>query len=190
MMKVMRWKLFILAITMLAANVWPGKAAACTCAEPVSVQEIKQRSHAVFEGKAVSVKESSLALFGSSSKAVSFQVNEVWKGQVAPTITVITAGASDSCGFAFEEGERYLVYASERDGNLEAGLCGGTMHQSAAGEQLAVLGNGSVPPQAAAQAPGADKGVPWPGMLAVFAAAAAASGYLVYRSRLKVKSKT
>lgn len=193
MMKAMRWKLFFVTITILAAAiVLPANAAACTCVQPGSVQERKQQSHAVFEGKAVSVKESALALFGSSSKAVkaSFQVNEVWKGQVAPTITVITAGASDSCGFTFEEGERYLVYASDRDGHLEASLCGGTVHQSYAGEHLAVLGSGSVPPLVAAQAPGADKVFPWPGLLAIFAAAAAASGYLVYRSRVKVKSKT
>lgn len=129
--------------------VFPREAWACSCAESGSVQENKSRSDAVFEGTAASVKPSSLFLFGSPAKAVkaSFQVNEVWKGQVAPFIEVLTVGSGESCGYEFQEGERYLVYATATGKSLEVSLCSGTILTSEANEHMTLLGSGSLPPQ-------------------------------------------
>lgn len=141
-----------LAISILissSALLFPARADACSCVEPGSVQESQVRSDAIFEGTVTTVKSSSGILSSSSVKAVkaSFQVNEVWKGLVTPTIEVLTAQGSDSCGFEFVEGERYLVYATATGKALEVSLCSNTVLHSKADEQFIVLGSGSLPPQ-------------------------------------------
>lgn len=146
-----RWicVLMIITFSVGSALTRPAVASACSCADAGTIQEKKERSDAVFEGTATSVKQSSLFLFRSPDKAVktSFRVSEVWKGHVAPTIEVLTAESGDSCGYEFQEGERYLVYARSTGSSLEVSLCSGTILQSAASEHVAALGSGSTPPQ-------------------------------------------
>lgn len=151
MMNKKRWISIWLAAIVFAGSLlaFPREAWACSCAESGAVQENKSRSDAVFEGTAVSVKSSSFSLFGSPAKTVKagFQVNEIWKGHVAPFIEVLTAGSGETCGYEFQEGERYLVYAAATGNSLEVSLCSGTILTSEANEQMTLLGSGSLPPQ-------------------------------------------
>ncbi|MNZ94229.1 Tissue inhibitor of metalloproteinase [compost metagenome] len=141
--------LFTFLIVVEGLVSYAGEAYACSCASSITMQERFDSSHAVFAGTAVSVESTSMPLFRSSAKAVkaAFKVNEVWKGQVTSTIEVITPEYSDSCGYEFEVGERYLVYAQADGKALNVNLCNGTVIHAKAGEQLAALGSGSVPPQ-------------------------------------------
>jgi len=145
-----QWISVGLAIALLVGSLFfiPSTVQACSCVKPGSVEESKIKSDAVFEGTATSVKASSIALFRSSEKAVkaSFQVNEVWKGHVAPSIEVKTAQSEESCGYTFKEGERYLVYATTTGKSLEA-ICSATLLHSEANEHIKLLGIGSLPPQ-------------------------------------------
>ncbi|WP_171056068.1 hypothetical protein [Paenibacillus sinopodophylli] len=127
----------------------PKTALACSCVERGTIQDTMNKSDAVFEGTAVSVKPSAAAWLRSNGTSVktSFQVSEVWKGHVAPKIEVLTAGSEDSCGYTFKEGERYLVYARATGAALEVNLCSGTLLRSDADSHIAQLGSGSLPPQ-------------------------------------------
>ncbi|OMF24838.1 hypothetical protein BK133_22350 [Paenibacillus sp. FSL H8-0548] len=184
-----------LAVSILissSALLFPARAAACSCVKPGSVQEADVRSDAVFEGTVTKVKPTSARLLSSSVKAVkaSFQVNEVWKGHVSPTIEVLTAEGSDSCGYEFVEGERYLVYATATGKALEVNLCSQTVLHSKADEQFMVLGSGSLPPQ-----PNLEEQLSndvFARNLIVFLSVivAASSGLLLYRRYKGAKSRT
>jgi hypothetical protein len=141
---------------------------------------------------ATSVKQSSFSLFRSPAKAVktSFQVNEVWKGHVAPTMEVHTAAGSDSCGFEFQEGERYLVYARSTGSALEVSLCSGTILHGTAFEHVAALGSGSIPPQPA-ETIQQSSGLPWRFILLFSAIGCSLTIMFVFRKKQrKSKSKT
>jgi hypothetical protein len=57
-------------------------------------------------------------------------VERVDEGEAGDEITLTTALSGASCGFTFERGHRYLIYA--RTG--ETGLCSGNQHLGAAPE--------------------------------------------------------
>jgi hypothetical protein len=189
-----RWIGLGLAAALFASSLlfFPREASACSCVKSDSIQEITSRSDAVFEGTATSVKSSSLTLFRSPAKAVkaSFQVNEVWKGHVAPTIEVLTANSSDSCGFEFQEGERYLVYAAATGKSMEVSLCSGTMLHSKANEHIAWLGSGSLPPQPSSDIQQTDDSLPRSIYLGIGALAVVMTGMIVYRKQKRSKSRT
>ncbi len=188
-----RWiSIFLVAIVFAGSLLaFPKEAWACSCAESGSVQENKSRSDAVFEGTAASVKPSSLSLFGSPAKAVkaSFHVNEVWKGHVAPSIEVLTAGSGETCGYEFQEGERYLVYATATGNSLEVSLCSGTILTSEANEQMTLLGSGSLPPQSGF-ANKQTSAYPRSLYLSIGAVVAIALAFFLYRKRKQPISKT
>lgn len=53
--------------------------------------------------------------------------------------------ASAMCGYFFQEGQEYLVYASAEGAQLKTGSCSGTKRLSDARADLAVLGEGETP---------------------------------------------
>lgn len=57
---------------------------------------------------------------------VDFDVSESQKGSSAKNISVTTSQQGASCGFDFEEGREYIVYAYDENGNLGTGMCSGT----------------------------------------------------------------
>ena len=67
-------------------------------------------------------------------------------------VSVLTGRYEASCGYTFEEGGEYLTYASRGGISLEVGLCGGTQPLTFAGNELAVLGAGTVPSGSAVSA--------------------------------------
>jgi hypothetical protein len=80
---------------------------------------------------------------GSDPLEITFDVDRVWKGDVPPQMTVETRVSTASCGYDFDRGERYLVYA--RDGQVS--LCSGTRSTADADADLRVLGHGHPPRQ-------------------------------------------
>lgn len=114
-------------------------ALACSCAEPRPVSEVYQGSDAVFVGRAVDVRPE------GRSTAVQFKVDMAWKGVPDDTVVLRTADSGVSCGYPFEEGRDYLVYASGDPGHLETGLCGRTQPFDTAFSDLAYLGPGYIP---------------------------------------------
>lgn len=58
----------------------------------------------------------------SDPVAVEFDVSHAWKGPQQGTRIVKTVRSEGACGYEFQEGEWYIVYAR----NGETGLCGRT----------------------------------------------------------------
>src|ERR687897_2575300 len=124
---------------------YPPKCAyACSCA-PFSRQRAISSSDAVFSGEVVDLQKGTSAIrwFGPSDTAT-LRVSEVWKGTDQRTLEVRTPSQGSACGYAFKEGQEYLVYADGKQ-ELKVHACGETKQLSKADEDLALLGNGEKP---------------------------------------------
>lgn len=120
---------------------------ACSCLRPGPPLAELDQATAVFAGEVSDIKRTSTGV------EVSFSVSEVWKGDLNPTLVITTGPHSAACGYPFEIGQDYLVYAYGGDNaRLGANLCSLTALLSTAGEDLAELGDG-VPPTLAEPSP-------------------------------------
>ena len=129
----------------------PDCASACSCVLPQGSQKERAEralsgSEAVFSGKVVEIEKPPSGPGWSSGdlETDTFRVSEVWKGPQRATLEVKTPVWGMSCGYPFEEGQEYLVYASGKQ-DLKVHACGTTKQLSKADEDLAVLGNGEKP---------------------------------------------
>ena len=117
---------------------------ACSCAPPPPPKEALAASSAVFTGKVVAVED-----VGDFQRSVTIEVASSWKGVKAKTVTVKTAKDSAACGYGFEKGKSYLVYAREvKEGEakvLSTNLCSRTRTLAEAKEDLAALGDAVKP---------------------------------------------
>lgn len=101
---------------------------ACSCVvtpEPLKkqIQNSYSGADAVFSGEVVEIKESPTDKY---SVIVKFKVADSWKGELSQEIMVTTAKDSAMCGYSFEVGKKYLVYASGLPNNLSAYNCSRT----------------------------------------------------------------
>ena len=121
---------------------------ACSCIQPPPPKESLAQAAAVFQGEVVEVGalEPVNGMVNTADMIqVTFNVNQVWKGEIAEVTTLTTAGSSASCGFEFQPGQSYLVYADLVEGQLNASLCSRTAPVDLAGEDLQALGEGTAP---------------------------------------------
>jgi hypothetical protein len=102
-------------------------------------------SEAVFSGEVVKIDRPSPFKSGADLETDTFRVSEVWKGPEQRTLEVHTALMGASCGYPFEEGQEYLVYAYTGKQGLEVDLCNGTQPLTEAEADLEVLGAGERP---------------------------------------------
>ncbi len=116
--------LTVLVLTgLLSVNVQP--AHACSCIVPGSPVEEMENTTLVFSGTAVDVQSYSDAPgLSPMGYYVTFEVIDSWKGADANVVTVHTNGDSAACGYPFEEGEQYMVYATEFEGEFQVYSCG------------------------------------------------------------------
>ena len=120
---------------------------------------------------------------------VGFEVSNVWKGDVLKSMDVTTPPTGGSCGFAFTEGEEYIVYASDSaygDDGYTVGICSRTALLLEAQDDIDELGEGN-PPQdeTNALAPEQPEGTvavvqQWIMILAVAAGVILVVGFAVY----------
>ena len=156
--------IFALALLLLASM--PMDAAACSCARS-SVQQELDQSTRVFLGRVASVEHRTpkmdkgwltatmewiKRLFGAAPPAsqtdfsynrVTFSVTETFKGSPVSHLTATTAADGAACGYHFEAGREYVVYAHGTDGSLGISLCSRTGLPSDPNTGLSVLRNGS-----------------------------------------------
>jgi hypothetical protein len=102
----------------------------CTRRSGDAVWDLPQYK-AAFAGRVQSVEEK------AGVKHVSFQVVRAWKGGHGKQMTVTTA--SDACGFTFEQGKDYVVFASGEKNALRADTCGPTAEVAAAAHTVRQL---------------------------------------------------
>jgi len=148
----MRNKLLITAVlcmvfSLLSLSIGLSKSYACDCVKPPSVEDELERSQAVFSGKVLEVNEMNK---GYMKKRVLLEVTETWKGISESQVIITTGSGGGDCGYEFQVGEEYLVYAhpSSMYGEQEelvSIICDRTTELSTAQEDLAVLGEGKAP---------------------------------------------
>ena len=130
----------------------PDCAFACTCAMPSGSQkEIAKDalagSEAVFSGEVVDFEKGADSTMFGPTETVSFRVSEVWKGPQRETLEVSTPTQGSACGYAFKEGQEYLVYAYTGKQGFETDLCSSNKPLAKAEADLALLGNGGEKPK-------------------------------------------
>jgi hypothetical protein len=117
---------------------------ACSC-NHAFLEPLKTRlfiSNAVFSGEVIEINK----IFRERhTSIVKIKVKEFWKGQMSKEVTINTRSSSAACGYEFEVGKSYLIFAkSSDDGNLTTGLCL-TNEIEKAEEDLKMLGKGKKP---------------------------------------------
>ncbi|CAA9524058.1 MAG: hypothetical protein AVDCRST_MAG05-3808 [uncultured Rubrobacteraceae bacterium] len=153
-------------LTLSLVALLPDCASACSCAAlPGTPQERAREalsgSTAVFSGEVVEfekpppdtamVEGTMWTVMGDAGREakVTLRVSEVWKGPQQQTMTITTeADSGMGCGYPFEEGREYLLYATGEDPSV--GLCGETKPLSGADADLEALGEGQRPEGGAA----------------------------------------
>ena len=140
--------------------------ATCSCAPPDAPRIALDSSAAVFRAHVVALEDRPIPLPDLSAfhgKArqeaewvylrqalerlrVTLAVTQVWKGDVAHQIDIYTPNECCICGFPFELGKEYLVYAHGLpSGRLGTTICSRTRSLSRAREDLDALGPGAPP---------------------------------------------
>jgi hypothetical protein len=121
----------------------PTSLQACSCIRTAPVCQAAWTSDAVFLGKVTSVSGwLERMLFGSfQQKHVMFEVAENFNGLSDKTIEIVTGTGGGDCGFPFQEGHEYLVYASHstETRSLYAGICSRTAPAERAAADLVYL---------------------------------------------------
>lgn len=124
----------------------PDAGYACDCDLPrgnkslrQQVIEARKKSAAIFTGTVLEIIKQP----GDFYVTVKFKVEESWKGLRSAEATVFTGQGGGDCGYKFETGKQYLVYAYKRsDSELETNICQRTALLAESAEDLKVLGKG------------------------------------------------
>jgi len=155
----LRFFLFLLSVGM-GLNLAAVSALACTCLGAYDAKTMRDTaiwysggsnaSKIVFEG-AVEKQELKTGSMGAPGNAMSMttsgahravymRVLRSYRGQVSDTVIVLTGMGDADCGFDFETGNQYLVYADRIDaGHLFTSICAGTSPSERAGPALRYL---------------------------------------------------
>ncbi|MBU0953338.1 MAG: hypothetical protein KKA90_02880 [Nanoarchaeota archaeon] len=113
-------------------------AQACTCVPPGTPSEELVHTDMIFAGTVIELEK--MVLDGNLK--ATFLVHTVWKGVEDRLITIATSGSEEACGFPFEQGKAYLVYA---DGvtDFSTSSCSRTALLGTAQLDLEELGQGT-----------------------------------------------
>ena len=188
------------SLALVASVLWlfgsAGQVHACKCAVPGPPSEELEKFAAVFAGRVVSVQHSydpdGESVSPEDRTTVGFEVSAVWKGTVHEDMYITTPPTGGSCGFAFVEGEEYIVYGHDSnyaDGGYTAGICSRTALLGQAQVDLDALGEGHAP-RAGTGGPSSEQPQDavldgaWIIVLVVAAAVVAVGGVVAY-SRLR-----
>ncbi|WP_224249373.1 hypothetical protein [Hyalangium gracile] len=119
----------------------PSSAHACSCAGwadlPTALRTARDTASVIVHARVLSV----------ASRQVRIEVIEAFKGATAGAkIVVDTDNGGGGCGYSFESGEAYLVYAELYEGRLGTSMCTRTRKISKGDAELDWLRTGRLPP--------------------------------------------
>lgn len=124
------------ALAIAALCLLGARGSACSCIQPGPPAAAIEDADRVFAGEVESIKSA-----GDQAVEVRLRVVRWFKGDTGrETIVVRTARHSASCGYPFESGSAYFVYAYESDesaGSPQVSLCSRTAELGSATEDLA-----------------------------------------------------
>lgn len=120
-------KKFLIITSFLVLMFYAEKTYACSCLAPdpdksteQQVAEWYQKSDAVLTAKVLSVSTDKKTF----KKNVKLLLIKSWKGKFAKTVTITTNSSSAACGFNFETGKKYIIYAyRDSSKKLSTNLC-------------------------------------------------------------------
>lgn len=72
-------------------------------------------------------------------RRVQLKVKESFKGTAVHKVVLYTGWGGGDCGYGFQRGSRYLVYANASDNGLYTGICHATKRIEAAGAEIVIL---------------------------------------------------
>jgi hypothetical protein len=115
--------------------------AVCSCVSLGPVSEARARGETIFEGRVLQMRDSTiwraegprLKHVSRKWRAVTLEVRRVWNGAPGDTVRVLTGTGGGDCGYPFEEGEEYVVFADRFDGFLVSSICSHTTDVKQAG---------------------------------------------------------
>ncbi len=138
-----KWFMIILVFALVSVSfAIPQSVSACSCAELLSPTRAFDRATAVFSGIVVSLEGPINVISSADPVTATFQIDKVWKGPQQSEITITTAISSVSCGYEFQIGQWYLVYANGAENNIQVDRCSRTKPLFQADEDLNFLGEG------------------------------------------------
>jgi hypothetical protein len=122
--------LFVSSILFLFLLVSAEKTFACSCmasTKPLKTQvkEAFDNSAAVFTGEVIEIVSK-----GEFELTVKIKVEKSWKANLPKEIFLTTAKQSAMCGYGFEDGKKYIVYADGSVNALTANNCSRTTLES------------------------------------------------------------
>ena len=133
---------------LISAVACGGDAFACSCAQPGTPCAAFERTDAaIFVGTVIGVSPpaaDSDATPALRFVSVRFSVVEAFRGMPGSTAVVSTPDNSGSCGYPFEPGESYLVYASRGADGLHTSVCSRTGRLSDTRDDLELLREAAV----------------------------------------------
>ena len=138
----------MLCIVILGLGGFTLSASACSCVPPVDVSAAFDQAHEVFAGRVVALELVTIldadptVSFAPEYLKVTLAVHSRWKGEDVEEAVVYTAFTCCICGFGFEIGEEYLIYASlDVEGRPQTSICDRTALLQGASEDLVILGD-------------------------------------------------
>lgn len=147
MQKLLPYVIIGLLCTILTTFSFTVTCYACNCAIN-SVEAEYENSSAIFSGKVIQLidenKNKKLISTGDQITVI-LEVQEVWKGVNESQIMLHTVRSSASCGYEFEIGKEYLIYATEREQGFHVSSCSRTTTLSHAISDIDYLGEGNTP---------------------------------------------
>lgn len=112
----------------------------CDFPAPPPPAQAAEEADAVFVGTVTGVERA-----GDNDVVATFEVERVWRGPPTATNRVATPENPGMCGYAFEVGQAYLVYANQQDGELQTSIATRTIALDRAEQDLRALGEGEPP---------------------------------------------
>jgi hypothetical protein len=136
-------RLAALVVCAAAMTACAAAAEACSCQMPPAPAEALGQADAVFLGQVQETAVEPADDAHGERSLVTLSILRSWKGVDEPFVTVYTAHSEAACGYPFELGRRYLVYAAQSAPDaLTTSLCTRTRAEAAAQSDLAELGPG------------------------------------------------
>lgn len=126
-------RLLIFGLLLLMSALGVREAAACSCRMPPPPLDALAQADAVLAGTVVELEEA------DGHWRVRVRVERNFKGIESGHVTLVTPLSSAACGYTFERGERYLIYAHTVDAQLQVTLCSRTARLKEARTDLEAL---------------------------------------------------
>lgn len=137
-------------IVLLATLAAPVPSDACSCMETKPVCEAFWQAPIVFAGEVLDIAEIEPPTLPNGrrfagDRLVKLRVDGAFRGTRPGIVEVQTGSGGGDCGYPFERGRKYLVFAHVVEGRITASICSRTKPREDAAEDLAYVSQRFLP---------------------------------------------